>query len=208
MGCILLVEVQLLPDFQREGPQLVDAFFEIEPAMTGGVDRRDDVAEDCEVEVVRKDPVVRQRIVAVKRIDIRNEQDQIAVVSAGFVSQRVGVARALAGDPDVILMDEPFGAIDAITRTGLQDEMLKLQRQLRKTIVFVTHDVEEAILLANRIIIFSSRPARIVKQIVVDDLISIDDRRSGDMNPQMLFDLRREIHDIISAQYSGTTEAN
>ncbi len=72
---------------------------------------------------------------------------------SGGQQQRVGVARALAGDPGVILMDEPFGAVDAITRTGLQDELLRLQRQLCKTILFVTHDVEEALRLADQIVI-------------------------------------------------------
>lgn len=72
---------------------------------------------------------------------------------SGGQRQRVGVARALAGDPGVILMDEPFGAIDAITRAGLQDELLKLQRALHKTILFVTHDVEEALHLADQIVI-------------------------------------------------------
>lgn len=72
---------------------------------------------------------------------------------SGGQRQRVGVARALAGDPGVILMDEPFGAVDAITRTGLQDEMRLLQRRLQKTIVFVTHDVEEALRLADKIVI-------------------------------------------------------
>ena len=72
---------------------------------------------------------------------------------SGGQQQRVGVARALAGDPDLILMDEPFGAIDAITRTDLQDSLLKLQRRLRKTILFVTHDVDEALRLADKIAI-------------------------------------------------------
>lgn len=72
---------------------------------------------------------------------------------SGGQQQRVGVARALAGNPAVILMDEPFGAIDAITRTELQDALLRLQRRLRKTILFVTHDVDEALRLADKIAI-------------------------------------------------------
>jgi osmoprotectant transport system ATP-binding protein len=72
---------------------------------------------------------------------------------SGGQQQRVGIARALAGNPKIMLMDEPFGAIDAITRTALQDEILRLQRQLKKTILFVSHDVEEALRLADRILI-------------------------------------------------------
>ncbi|GAB4377951.1 MAG: betaine/proline/choline family ABC transporter ATP-binding protein [Elainellaceae cyanobacterium] len=72
---------------------------------------------------------------------------------SGGQQQRVGLARALAGDPKVMLMDEPFGAIDAITRASLQDEILRLQRQLKKTILFVSHDVEEALRLADRLLI-------------------------------------------------------
>jgi osmoprotectant transport system ATP-binding protein len=72
---------------------------------------------------------------------------------SGGQQQRIGLARALAADPQVMLMDEPFGAIDAITRTSLQDEILRLQRQLQKTILFVSHDVEEALRLADYLLI-------------------------------------------------------
>jgi osmoprotectant transport system ATP-binding protein len=72
---------------------------------------------------------------------------------SGGEQQRVGLARALAADPAIMLMDEPFGAIDAITRARLQDELLHIQRKLRKTIMFVTHDVEEALRLADKIVI-------------------------------------------------------
>src|SRR5215208_6303167 len=72
---------------------------------------------------------------------------------SGGEQQRVGLARALAADPALMLMDEPFGAIDAITRVRLQDELAEIQRKLRKTIIFVTHDVEEALRLADKIVI-------------------------------------------------------
>jgi osmoprotectant transport system ATP-binding protein len=83
-------------------------------------------------------------------------RDRYPAQLSGGQQQRVGLARALAGDPAVMLMDEPFGAIDAITRTTLQDEILQLQRQLQKTILFVSHDVEEALRLADRILILKA----------------------------------------------------
>ncbi|NJN56823.1 MAG: ABC transporter ATP-binding protein [Leptolyngbyaceae cyanobacterium SL_5_9] len=80
-------------------------------------------------------------------------RDRYPAQLSGGQQQRVGLARALAGDPNVMLMDEPFGAIDAITRASLQDEILRLQRQLQKTVLFVSHDVEEALRLADKILI-------------------------------------------------------
>lgn len=96
-------------------------------------------------------------------VDLPPEQyrDRYPSQLSGGQQQRVGVARALAGDPALILMDEPFGAVDAITRASLQDEMVTLQRQLHKTILFVTHDVDEALRLADRIVIM--REGKIVQ---------------------------------------------
>jgi len=82
---------------------------------------------------------------------------------SGGQQQRVGVARALAADPPVLLMDEPFSAVDPIVRTSLQDELLRLQAELRKTVVFVTHDVEEAIKVGDRVAVF--RPGGTLAQV-------------------------------------------
>jgi osmoprotectant transport system ATP-binding protein len=74
---------------------------------------------------------------------------------SGGQQQRVGIARAMASDPDILLMDEPFGAIDAITRSSLQDELLAIQKKMCKTILFVTHDIEEALKLGDKIIVMN-----------------------------------------------------
>jgi osmoprotectant transport system ATP-binding protein len=75
---------------------------------------------------------------------------------SGGQRQRIGVARALAADPDIVLMDEPFGAVDEIARTLLQDELLKLQKDLKKTVLFVTHDIQEALKLGTRIVLMNN----------------------------------------------------
>ena len=84
----------------------------------------------------------------------RNLADRYPRQLSGGQQQRVGVARALASDPNILLMDEPFGAVDPIVRADLQVELNRLQRELGKTIVFVTHDIDEAFVLADQVVIF------------------------------------------------------
>jgi NitT/TauT family transport system ATP-binding protein len=84
---------------------------------------------------------------------------------SGGMRQRVAVARAFISDPDLLLMDEPFRALDAQTRLILQEELLHIWRDFRKTVLYVTHDIEEAILLGDRVLVMSARPAEIKEQV-------------------------------------------
>ncbi len=145
---------------------------------------------------------------------------------SGGERQRVGVARALAVDPNILLMDEPFGAIDPIARERLQNELLRLQQVVRKTIVFVTHDIDEAIRLGDRVALFSkgghleqyATPAELLAHPASDfvagflgearmvrrlSLISVGDIRLATLNgappPEVTVDARATLRDALDA---------
>lgn len=111
---------------------------------------------------------------------------------SGGMKQRVGIARALAVDPDLLLMDEPFGAVDAQTRAGLQDELLELWEHTGKTILFVTHDVEEAVKLADRIVVMDTEPG------TVQDIVTVNMSRPRSRYDDGFGEYYEQVLDLIS----------
>lgn len=114
---------------------------------------------------------------------------------SGGMKQRVGIARALAPDPAILLMDEPFGALDAQTRKSLQRQLLEIWRLSGKTILFVTHSVREAVFLSRRVVVLSSRPGQIAE--IVDIDLSFEDRMSAAVD---LLTYERQIERLIENQ--------
>jgi NitT/TauT family transport system ATP-binding protein len=98
---------------------------------------------------------------------------------SGGMQQRIAIARALAVDPEILFMDEPFGALDAMTRMTMQDEIERIWQEKRKTIIFVTHDIEEAVFLADKIVVMTAGPGK-VKKIIDVPLARKRDRISPD----------------------------
>lgn len=114
---------------------------------------------------------------------------------SGGMQQRVQIARCIAQKPDILLMDEPFGALDAMTRQSLQDELLTIARDRGVAVVFITHDLEEAIYLGDKVVALASNPGRVLKQVPVD-LPRPRQQLTTREDPRFLA-LRHELHSLI-----------
>ncbi|ANU48004.1 nitrate ABC transporter ATP-binding protein [Enterocloster clostridioformis] len=134
----------------------------------------------------------------IKMVELEEFVDAYPKELSGGMKQRVAIARAYAVQPEVLLMDEPFGALDAQTRTQLQSELTKTWQEEKKTCFFITHDVEEAVILATKVIIMSARPGRIKK--IVD--INLSYPRTQEMKMELPFlDLKTYIWGEVYQEY-------
>ena len=133
-----------------------------------------------------------------KMVDLEGFAKAYPKELSGGMKQRVAIARAYAVNPKVLLMDEPFGALDAQTRTQLQSELLETWEKDRKTCFFITHDVDEAIILAQKVIIMSARPGRIKE--IVDITIPYPRTQETKMSPEFL-ELKNHIWSQVYHEY-------
>jgi NitT/TauT family transport system ATP-binding protein len=158
-------------DGQRvDGPAISRAMMFQEPALFPWMNVRQNVAFGLKS---LKMPTEKRREVAdhfLKMVHLAQFAKAQPHELSGGMKQRVALARALAVDPKVLLMDEPFAALDAQTRDHLHIELQNIWRQTRKTVIFVTHNVREAVTLATRVIVFTARPGRIKREFDLEDL--------------------------------------
>lgn len=135
------------------------------------------------------------------KLGLSDFRDRFPKDLSGGMRQRVAIARILALDPPIMLMDEPFGALDALTRRTLQDELLRIWEEFGKTIVFVTHSIEEAIYLGSRVVVLTYRPGTIKRDIAVDL------PRPRDTSDPAFNDLKRELGALVMEEQQRFSEA-
>jgi NitT/TauT family transport system ATP-binding protein len=156
----------------------------------------DNIAFGLEMQGMAKDNRYRIADRYLNLVNLTQFRDSYPSELSGGMRQRVAVARALALDPVLLLMDEPFGALDAQTRNMLQKELLEIQEETKKTIIFITHSVDEAVYLSDRIIVLTPRPGRICR------MFPIDLSRPRDRTSPEFAKLRREVLELINLNCS------
>ncbi len=156
----------------------------------------DNIAFGLEMQGMAKDERYRVAEHYLNLVSLTQFRDSYPSELSGGMRQRVAVARALALDPVLLLMDEPFGALDAQTRNMLQKELLEIQEATKKTIVFITHSVDEAVYLSDRIIVLTPRPGRVCR------IFPVELPRPRDRTAVEFAQVRREVLDLINQNCS------
>jgi nitrate/nitrite transport system ATP-binding protein len=122
----------------------------------------DKIFRDSKTKAERRDWILHN----LEMVHMEHALDRLPSQVSGGMKQRVGIARALAMEPKVLLLDEPFGALDALTRAHLQDEVIRIQSELGNTVLMITHDVDEAVLLSDRVVMMTNGPSATIGQIL------------------------------------------
>jgi NitT/TauT family transport system ATP-binding protein len=161
----------------------------------------DNVAFGLRVKGMRRAEARRRALELLGLLGLTEFADRYPKDLSGGMRQRVAIARVLAIDPPVLLMDEPFGALDALTRRSLQDQLLALWTKLRKTILFVTHSIDESLYLADRIVVMTYRPGTIRRDLTVE-LPRPRDPSSAAFNA-----LKRELDELVMTEQHRREEA-
>jgi NitT/TauT family transport system ATP-binding protein len=136
-----------------------------------------------------------------RMVDLDRHRDKFPSELSGGMRQRLQIARALAVEPKILLMDEPFGALDAMTRRRMHSFLLEIWEQTGKTIIFVTHDIAEAIVLADRVAMMSVGPGS-----VITDLIDIDMPRPRDLSDPRFAELFKRIEDLLAPELARSEQ--
>ena len=149
------------------------------------------IAFGLEIKKMPKEEIVARVSGLLSMLGLSDFRSRFPKDLSGGMRQRVAIARVLALDSPILLMDEPFGALDALTRRNLQDELLRIWSELKKTVIFVTHSIEEAIYLADRVVVMTYRPGTVKRDILVD-LPRLRDPSSPEFNA-----LKRELGQLV-----------
>lgn len=167
------------------------------PWMTVG----ENVAFGLKIKRLPKAAVASRVGALLDKLQLSDFRDRFPRDLSGGMRQRVAIARALAVDSPMMLMDEPFGALDALTRSTLQDELLRIWMELKKTIIFVTHSIQESIYLADRVVVMTSRPGTVKK------IVAVSLPQPRDMTSPLFISLQQELTQMVMEEQRRSQKA-
>jgi NitT/TauT family transport system ATP-binding protein len=183
----------------KPGPDRMMVFQEFDQLLPWQTVLQNVVFPLVETGKFKKSDAIDQARLYLDKVNLTKFADNYPHMLSGGMKQRVAIARGMAMEPDILLMDEPFAALDALTRTRMQDELLELWDDTNFTVMFVTHSIAEAIKIGNRILLLSPHPGQVKAE--------INSVPRGEANSVRAAELERHIHDMLFVQHADKEEA-